>query len=1504
MNRFKKRAMIIVAAICNISLTLTAAAVATYAWYTSTVNAIIKAAGSEVTITADDSIGLTYEVLAFDDDLKAGKSYQGDSREFKLRTFDRYIDFNRKYENAILRVNAHFPDGLTDSKEVHVDFTCHDLASHVNKFFASTGIVSKYTSNVIQFKSSVVSYKTTELSDNVYTANSYIDDTLDEEGMWVADAAISYETARLYFSTQEASTSFVSAYNGTANKHHYSITDVPYFPTLGDKVVSDAVIYIECSYNPQAAEYYINHRSDSVPELTGDIDKISFSAPLAPGGGYEKVTDNSLISDYTGQYLAVYDREETATRGGSMLLDGSINIATPGNSATSIGEYANFSSVTTNDGFIKATGPLQDKELSITKNGGSYELTTTQNGAIGNDLTNTDTESPGTTAYNIIGNASGSNKLHTMGYGQYTQSVGNINYAKVNKGSTDYYLSFRDHYEQSKFLYRPNTDNQSHPVSFYKYNSIASTKILTAINHYSAKTSYNVGDEFVKPIVKATFYKKVNGEYQNVEEDVDIKAKCIFEGYDMSVAGPQKVHIYYSYGGITKSVDLDINVYSTAYITVDPAEVTLYDQENLNTANVSATLHNITGTPSYSWSALTEGIVTLTNQATSECTIAYLSSGTTILRCTVSVGGVAVDHADCRVYCDAGDTAYFQKVTTSLDNWSGKYLIVNETAQRIFDSTAGTPGSGTNYQSVDIENSTIRIGSEYAVTITKDGDNGYFIQNNAGKYLGRTSGNDGGELPTSESGIDNAISLSSGNATITSGSKPYYLRYNTGGYFRYYTSASQQPIQLYKSVSSSDIVSVYYKVTNLVNDQEVIPTHYFGETSSTFDMTGLEFYKVLGNGQEIKITDTENITFSNIPSASESDGNFDVQFTYASKHSATIYGIPYEHLNLSKITLSVGTGNNAPKSWYFTDGTFDKTGLTVTAHFSNGPTPREKDFTNDAGIEWKLSKNGTTWYGTIADLVTAIGANDDVHVAATLNYNGTPYTTYGASGSTAFDIDIKTKLLTGIEIDKQTTSFADGGTFALGSNVEINKVYNDGLYTEPLSASDVTFRLDSTSGTVLTPGTSTLTADGNSHSVYVILNSDTTKTTSYSITIASTPVKADSIAVGDTIYIVCEDYSVQLNDINTSGSKHYGNGEAYSTDIDPNVYPLTVEAGSAADTFSFKNGNNYLTWSSDNTLDTTTTKSSNSSWTVSFDNSGNAIINNYATSTRKLQWNNPSPRFACYTSNQTAIQIYKIGGSTPQPSYTVTGVTVTPTTLSLDAYASATNHPHSATISATVNGTGNPPQGVDWASSNTNVATVSISNGVVTITAVGAGNCTITATSQADDDYSASCTVTVTDSTPAQGGTVSGSATLSDLTGNAWTRSGTGTYTSSGNTTAVKFDSAGDYIQKLDIFSGTASSTMTKLEVTIYGKWNKGSASSDPNTYEVQAVNSSGTNILNTTKTGCYATTAKSVTFTISGSLSNCTGIKIIYKTKSDGNWGVGYNGSNAVVSWTATYSG
>ena len=138
--------------------------------------------------------------------------------------------------------------------------------------------------------------------------------------------------------------------------------------------------------------------------------------------------------------------------------------------------------------------------------------------------------------------------------------------------------------------------------------------------------------------------------------------------------------------------------------------------------------------------------------------------------------------------------------------------------------------------------------------------------------------------------------------------------------------------------------------------------------------------------------------------------------------------------------------------------------------------------------------------------------------------------------------------------------------------------------------------------------------------------------------ISDLPTKADSIAVGDVVYFVCESKGYEMSGFNGTS---YATGEAYG-DNATGKYAWTVVAGSEEGTFAFVNADGkYMCWTSSNSLKAVDQLDVNSSWNVTFDDAGNVVVLNAKDSARKLQWNASNPRFACYTSSQTAIQLYK-----------------------------------------------------------------------------------------------------------------------------------------------------------------------------------------------------------------------------------------------------------------------
>ena len=144
-----------------------------------------------------------------------------------------------------------------------------------------------------------------------------------------------------------------------------------------------------------------------------------------------------------------------------------------------------------------------------------------------------------------------------------------------------------------------------------------------------------------------------------------------------------------------------------------------------------------------------------------------------------------------------------------------------------------------------------------------------------------------------------------------------------------------------------------------------------------------------------------------------------------------------------------------------------------------------------------------------------------------------------------------------------------------------------------------------------------------------------------------------------TYLMVCDSKNMVLSGISTTSTK-YGIGSA--VDITDNKieatetlasYQVVLSPGSISDSYLMKFKGSYLYWGSGNSLATNANNNSNTNWLLSV-SSGNVTIKNCKDNARVIVWNASSPRFACYTSSQTAIQLYKLedgnaGGETPEP---------------------------------------------------------------------------------------------------------------------------------------------------------------------------------------------------------------------------------------------------------------
>lgn len=171
---------------------------------------------------------------------------------------------------------------------------------------------------------------------------------------------------------------------------------------------------------------------------------------------------------------------------------------------------------------------------------------------------------------------------------------------------------------------------------------------------------------------------------------------------------------------------------------------------------------------------------------------------------------------DCDYYAvfakGEGGSSNYQKVTSALDDWSGEYLIVNETNGKAFNGNLATLDANNNVIGVTISDNVIEASDETnsAKFTIAPYSTGYSIQSNSGKYIGETTyDNDLDE--SADMKYVNTISFSSGTVSIkgTGNSSGTYvaLKYNSSASrFRYYKSG-QSDIALYKKGSGVNYTS-------------------------------------------------------------------------------------------------------------------------------------------------------------------------------------------------------------------------------------------------------------------------------------------------------------------------------------------------------------------------------------------------------------------------------------------------------------------------------------------------------------------------------------------------------------------------------------------------------------------------------------------------------------------------------------------------------------------------
>ena len=284
-------------------------------------------------------------------------------------------------------------------------------------------------------------------------------------------------------------------------------------------------------------------------------------------------------------------------------------------------------------------------------------------------------------------------------------------------------------------------------------------------------------------------------------------------------------------------------------------------------------------------------------------------------------------------------TGDFAKVTSSLDDWRGTYLIVYED-----EDGKGMAFNGSLKDKLDVVNNNLAVTIEdgmiaysdnlkdatFTIEPVMDAD-GYCIRSASGIFIGSSSNSNG--MNESASPLINTIAFNGTDINIV-GTGGAYLRFNNADNqmrFRYYKSGTytaQKPIQLYRlseSAAPATLTITYHNgtesYTQMVNKGEESDL-----TPCTFTKTGYVFYgwTTDADGEGEYFEDGATVTMEtdldlyaqwdklySVTLEQEGPGTVEITPTEATEETIiTVTATPAAGFKLGSITVTDDNGNS------------------------------------------------------------------------------------------------------------------------------------------------------------------------------------------------------------------------------------------------------------------------------------------------------------------------------------------------------------------------------------------------------------------------------------------------------------------------------------------------------------------------------------------------------------------------------------------------------------------
>ena len=301
------------------------------------------------------------------------------------------------------------------------------------------------------------------------------------------------------------------------------------------------------------------------------------------------------------------------------------------------------------------------------------------------------------------------------------------------------------------------------------------------------------------------------------------------------------------YTGTNQAIQMYALVDTSPYFSINTTSVYL---GNRGTQSLQLTAHN-KASDSVTWSSSNNSVASVSPTSGLNTIVTAASSGTGVATITATFASGNYDPISVRVevlnldtYVNVGVTTFTKVTSEPAGGWAGTYLLVDETANVIFDGSASPLGAGSEKSISAPVNNQITATTDLIVSSfnIKASTNGFTLKSNSNYYVGNRSAENGIMMSL---GVQYEVSVGA-TGTLTAlqengSSTSTTLRHNAASnIFRFYTGSTGNAIALYRA--NGEVKAISNTLTSwydAAKSEELLVCSSSG-IGSKVDLDGLE----------------------------------------------------------------------------------------------------------------------------------------------------------------------------------------------------------------------------------------------------------------------------------------------------------------------------------------------------------------------------------------------------------------------------------------------------------------------------------------------------------------------------------------------------------------------------------------------------------------------------------------------------------------------------------------